>query len=73
MRPKCPLKSLLVNSHLMTGKPFAYYYAMQINKSKKREKKIKSPVPQSIVIIYFDNSSCILIIHYSTLWQSVNA
>lgn len=72
MRPKCPLKSFLVNSHLMSGKSFAYYYAMQINKAKKQGKKIKSTVLPSIVIIYLDNSSFILIIHYSALWQSVN-
>lgn len=34
MRPKYPLKVFLVNSHLMTGKPFLDYYAMQINKQK---------------------------------------
>lgn len=57
----------------MTGESFAYYYAMQINKQKKKHaKKFKSTIPQSTVTIYFDNPSSILIIHYSILWQSVN-
>lgn len=43
MRPKYPLKAFLVNSHLMTGKSFAYYYAMQMNKQKKHENKLGVP------------------------------
>lgn len=43
MRPKYSLKAFLVNSHLMTGKSFAYYYAMQMNKEKKHEKKLRAP------------------------------
>lgn len=38
IRPKYPLKYFLVNSYLMPGKSFAYYYAMQINMQKSIKK-----------------------------------
>lgn len=41
IRPKYPLKYFLVNSHLMTGKSFAYYYAMQINMQKSIKKNLE--------------------------------
>lgn len=55
IRPKYPLKYFLVNSHLMPGKSFAYYHAMQIN-MQKSIKKFRAL--HCNPVIYFDNSSC---------------